>query len=116
MLQNTNKVCKEAGETQKYIGETFRSSYKKASEHLKDLADGKDTSNMPQHIIEKHPDMQGTLNTVEKASEVFKIKMMRKHSNYLTRQMHKAIRIIRSIPFGCFFTPCQIKLIVLNND
>ena len=51
---------------------------------------------MAQHIQEKHPELHGSISTAKQAAEVFKMKIIRKHSNCMSRQIHEAIRIRRS--------------------
>ena len=96
VYENSCRKCKESGETIKYIGETSRSTYQRSAEHLQDLMSSKEGSHMAQHIRDKHPELQGTITSAKQAAEVFKMQIVRKHSNCMTRQIHEAIRIARA--------------------
>ena len=96
VYENTCLLCKETGSTRLYIGETSRSTYRRGSEHLRDLLNSSEKSHMHQHIVGTHPELIGQLTTAKEVAGVFSMKPVRKHMNSLSRQLHEAIKIIRA--------------------
>ena len=93
---NTCLICKSRGTKKLYIGETARRSFRRSSEHTRDLRKCTEDSHMHLHICEEHPELEGTLTTAEQAAQVFSFKVERKHNNCLTRQVQEAVKIVRS--------------------
>ena len=96
MYENICKLCKNQGDTRKYVGETARSTFRRSAEHMADLRNQKVESHMHHHILECHPDLVGQLRTPEDTSEVFEFKVVKKHSNSMNRQIQEAVRIVRT--------------------
>jgi len=83
------KIERELEErTYKYIGETSRSCYERATEHLRDLRDMEPGIHLLNHIIQKHME---TPNDVE-----FRMKILSSHFTAFNRQITEAVRINRN--------------------
>ena len=63
---------------------------------MKDLLDQKENSHMQQHVADTHPELKGTFTTPDQVAETFELKVIRKHTSSLNRQLHEAIRIRRA--------------------
>ena len=83
------KIEKEIEEkTYKYIGESSRSCYERATEHLRDLRDMEPGSHFLKHIIQKHMENP---NDVE-----FRMKILSSHFTAFNRQITEAVKINRN--------------------
>jgi len=68
-----------------YIGETGRSLYERAAEHLDDAFERKKGSHIFKHSAITHPD--------ETTQPLFTFKVLKQHRSPLDRQLHEAVRI-----------------------
>ena len=84
--ERLKKIEKEIDEkTYRYIGETSRSSFERASEHMRDLRDMDPGSHLLKHIIQKHMD---NWSDVE-----FRMKILSTHFTAFNRHISKAVLI-----------------------
>ena len=83
------RIEKEVEEkTYRYIGETSRSAYERAREHLRDLREMDTGSHLLKHIIQKH---------MENPKEVeFRMKILSNHYTAFSRQISEAVKINRN--------------------
>ena len=78
------QLCKHSNEGL-YVGESGRSLYERAGEHLADAADQKTSSHIYKHWAISHPE--------EELQPVFKFSVVKQHRSPLDRQIHEAVRI-----------------------
>ena len=76
---------KSSSKTGVYVGETGRTLYERAAEHLEDAYDQKKGSHIFKHWAIAHPE--------ETTQPPFKFSVLRQHRSPLDRQLHEAIRI-----------------------
>lgn len=63
---------------------------------VKNLLGGREDSHMHQHIMESHPELEGTFKTAEDVSKVFSFQVLKKHPNSLNMEISEAVKIIRA--------------------
>ena len=74
--------------TYRYIGETSRSAYERAGEHLADLEDLNPGSNLLKHVIKHH--------IINPDQVEFRMKILTTHFTAFDRQITEAVKINRN--------------------
>ena len=73
-----------SGERSVYVGETYRSSFERGSEHVSSYANRNETSHMWKHHTSKHR---------EEEEISFSMKIIKQHRTSFSRQTHEAVLI-----------------------
>ena len=82
------QICKEKGRDTMYLGETGRTGYERAREHVGDWKSRKEDSHMHEHGEKEHRDTEGGPH--------FGMKILKSHRSALERQIHEAVLISNS--------------------
>ena len=85
-------ACKEKGTSCTYWGETARNGQLRGSEHYKDFMGGRESSHMKDHIEENHPEV----GPGDKPENLFRMKIHRRFSSALDRQLGEAVSLASS--------------------
>ena len=95
-----------------YVGESSRSIFERAAEHLKDAQDGKEDSHMVKHWKIDHPEM--------KELPKFKIKVVASFQDALSRQLSEAVRIdLRGsnvLNSKSEYSRCRVPRLTINRE
>ena len=98
-----------------YVGETWRSGYERAKEHLEDLSRLDEKSHLLKHCIDKHPG--------EKLENVkFGFRVKKKFNTALERQVGEAVAILLKKEKGTSlinskseFSRCTLPRLTIDN-
>ena len=98
------QVCKQLGSPDgTYVGETGRTLFERAGEHLEDAANKKESSHIYKHWALNHPDLP--------TQPEFCFTVIKTHKTPLDRQVHEAVKIAAdgSLNSKCEFRQNHIK-------
>ena len=93
---NQFHICKSHGTVARYIGESARSSFERAKEHVSDCRSkkGKKTSHMKEHLRACHPEIDK--RSRDEMLNTFNMRVTKATTSQLSRQLWEALLIQRA--------------------
>ena len=87
----TCKICLREGKYTKYFGESSRTCWERAEEHVRELKNSNEKSHMLEHMVESHPEI-----LPEDRDQMFHMRVHKTHKSAFLRQLSEATLIMRN--------------------